>query len=83
MTVSEIIAGGAVTFSFSLLLAFVVDIWRKVSKVCETVAALKRGDEDRMREIAEMKRRCDERHSGNGHERKYTKSIRDAASVGL
>lgn len=65
MTLTQIIGAGAVTFSFSLLLAFVVDIWRKVNKVCETVAGLKRGDEDSIREIADMKRECNRRH-GNG-----------------
>jgi phosphosulfolactate synthase (CoM biosynthesis protein A) len=77
MTIGEVISAGAVTFSFSLLLAFVVDIWRKVNKVCETVAGLKRGDEDSIREIAEMKRECNRRH-GNG---KDALIIREAATM--
>ena len=83
MTITEIIAGGAATFGFSLLLAFLVDIRSKLSRVCIAVAALKRGDEDREKEIAEIKATCIRNHNGSGNTRKYPKGIRDSASVRL
>ncbi len=83
MTIGEIFGAGAATFGFSLLLAFLVDIRSKLSKVCLAVAALKRGDEDRAKEISEMKAACIRNHNGSGNTRKYTKGIRDASSVRL
>ncbi len=71
MTIGEIVGAGAATFGFSLLLAFLVDIRSKLSKVCLAVAALKRGDEDREKEIAEMKAKCIRQHDSNGRSRKY------------
>lgn len=81
MTVGEVIVSGAATFGFSLLLAFLIDIRNKLTKVCLIVSRLQRGDEEHTKAIDRIESNCPYCEPGAQSARKHTKSIRQTATA--